>query len=249
MIERYSEMKTYFAMSNVNFDKLNWSAISVIVAAVAVIISLVSLYLQRKDIKKQSKYQRSTFELQNEINQNNILIELMSQIVGNIQEQKHVLKQLYHDQIIMKHNEFELSKNNHKKFESVYSKEYSDIDELLDNISKFSNEIDNLYHYLRELNKDLTSKGNALQLHMIGRTNYEEIKGILKEVGNLLTAMRRKSEDIKHVKEKVNIPSDEDFEKWCEEKEDVLKIQIENLQKYFVIIKETSLTKQEKLER
>lgn len=242
-------MKTYFAMSNVNFDKLNWSAISVIVAAVAVIISLVSLYLQRKDIKKQSKYQRSTFELQNEINQNNILIELMSQIVGNIQEQKHVLKQLYHDQIIMKHNEFKLSKNNYNKYESVYSKEYSDINELLDNISKFNNEIDNLYHYMRELNKDLTSKGNALQLHMIGRTNYEEIKEILKEVGNLLTDMRKKSEAIKNIKEEVNIPSDEDFEKWCKEKEKVLTIQIENLQKYFVIIKETSLTKQEKLER
>ncbi|MCG3097814.1 hypothetical protein L8T26_11015 [Lactococcus petauri] len=249
MIGIHIEMKTYFAMSNVNFDKLNWSAISVIVAAVAVTISLVSLYLQRKDIKKQSKYQRSTFELQNEINQNNILIELMSQIVGNIQEQKHVLKQLYHDQIIMKHNEFELSKNNHKKYESVYSKEYSDINELLDNISKFSNEIDNLYHYMRELNKDLTSKGNALQLHMIGRTNYEEIKEILKEVGNLLTDMRKKSEDIKNIKEEVNIPSDADFKKWWEEKEKVLTFQIKNLQKYFVIIKKTSLTKQEKLER
>lgn len=232
-------------MSSIDWSKIDGGVIAAMISAAAAALGLI---FQRIDIRKQNKYQRDTFELQNEINQNNILIELMSQIVGNIQEQKHVLKQLYYDQIRIKHNEFELSTNNNKKYESVYSKEYSNIDELLDNISKFNNEIDNLYHYMRELNKDLTSKGNALQLHMIGRTNYEEINGILKEVGDLLTNMRRKSENVKLIKEEVNLPSDEVFKKWCEEKDKLLTIQIENLQKYFVIIKETSLKKQEKLE-
>lgn len=245
MIEIYLQMIISVLIQLLNLNNLDWSAIS---AAFAVVISLVVLGLQRKDIEKQSIYQRATFELQNEINQNNILFELVSQIVGNIQEQKHILQQLYYDLIAMKSNKFELSKKNYKKYERTYNKEYSDIDELLNNITQFNNQIDEHYHYIRELNKDFTSKGSALQLHMIGRYDYKEIKYILVEIEKLLKNMRNDCYNIKLIEEEKLLPCEEDIDKWCNKNDEKIEYQISDLKECFVKIKELNLKKQEKLE-
>lgn len=64
--------------------KIDWSAVSAIVAAIAVVISLIALRFQRRDLKKQAKYQRDTFELQNLIQESNLLISMSSEIISCI---------------------------------------------------------------------------------------------------------------------------------------------------------------------
>lgn len=70
---------------------LDWS---VIIAAIAVGVSLFSLWLQRIDLKKQAKYQRNTFELQNLIQESNLLISMSSEIISCIMNLASTKKQI-----------------------------------------------------------------------------------------------------------------------------------------------------------
>ncbi|AGY45265.1 hypothetical protein [Lactococcus lactis] len=62
-------------------DKWDWSAIF---TGFAVVVSLLALWLQRKDLKKQAVFQRNTFELQNLIQESNLIINISSEIVTTI---------------------------------------------------------------------------------------------------------------------------------------------------------------------
>lgn len=232
-------------MSNIDWTKIDGGVIAAFISAIAAAVGLI---FQRIDLKKQSKYQRATFELQNEIIQNNILIELGSDIVGNIQAQLLTLQQIFQDQILMRHNIYELEKENYPKYKNNREQEYSKVDELRDEISKFSNEIDELNNYSRNLGKDLISKSNALQFHMIGRENYQEIKRSLDAVSKLLTKMQEESEELKSIT-KENLPDEKYIKDWTEKYRKDINNYTGELQKCFILIKMTSLDKQKKLEK
>lgn len=61
-----------------NFD---WS---VVFAGLAVFLSFLGLKFQRNDISKQNKYQRDTFELQNKLEENNLITNISSKMIGAI---------------------------------------------------------------------------------------------------------------------------------------------------------------------
>ena len=58
-------------------ENWNWSTIF---TGCAVLVSILALWLQRIDLKKQAKYQRDTFELQNIIDSNKTIIQLIGEI-------------------------------------------------------------------------------------------------------------------------------------------------------------------------
>jgi hypothetical protein len=57
----YSNSRKYFGGIREELD------LSSIISAITVVISLVTFGFQRQDLKKQAKYQRYTFTLQNEL--------------------------------------------------------------------------------------------------------------------------------------------------------------------------------------
>ncbi|APC44677.1 hypothetical protein ACI1T5_00985 [Lactococcus petauri] len=58
----------------------NWGIIAAIVSALA---AAIGLFFQRRDIKKQNRYQRDTFELQNKIDENSLMTDLASKMISN----------------------------------------------------------------------------------------------------------------------------------------------------------------------
>lgn len=79
-------------MSNIDWSKIDGGVIAAIVSAAA---AAIGLFFQRRDIRKQNKYQRSTFELQNKINENNLLIANYSKLMRGIVIQKENLYRWY----------------------------------------------------------------------------------------------------------------------------------------------------------
>lgn len=82
----FFQMEKNFYQDNIGhfLGSLDWSAI---IAAIAVVISVIALGLQRRDLKKQAKYQRDTFELQNIIDNNKTIIKLISEIESTSNDQ------------------------------------------------------------------------------------------------------------------------------------------------------------------
>ena len=70
---------------------MDWS---VVVAAIAVLISVIGLGIQRNDINKQAKYQRDTFILQNIIDNNKTIIKLIGELIDIADNQFDCLAQL-----------------------------------------------------------------------------------------------------------------------------------------------------------
>lgn len=71
------------------------SILAVIIAGISVKVALDSNRQQQKDIEKSNRYQRNTFELQNTISQNNLMIEQASKIISNITAQETNAVQAY----------------------------------------------------------------------------------------------------------------------------------------------------------
>lgn len=69
----------------------DWAAIF---TGCAVAVSLIALWLQRRDLKKQAKYQRDTFELQNIIDANKTILQLIVDVSSIATDQVNVLNSL-----------------------------------------------------------------------------------------------------------------------------------------------------------
>lgn len=126
-----------------NFD---WSAIF---AGIAVLLSFLGLIFQRFDICKQNKYQRDTFELQNQIEINNRLIDVSAKIIQLINAKVKLTVRIMEKKVLIKKYE-----ENLKKYE----------DNPLINTSEFTEEIIKEYD---ELNI-LKNKHSTLRTEYIG---------------------------------------------------------------------------------
>ena len=120
----FFQMEKIFYQDNIGrfLGSLDWSAI---VAAIAVVISVIALGLQRIDLKKQAKYQRDTFELQNIIDSNKTIIQLIGEINSMANDQVNVLVSLpekifyesyYHEKYIHTEGDGKIYHNNYKTY-------------------------------------------------------------------------------------------------------------------------------------
>lgn len=200
---------------------LNWSAI---IAAVAVGISLIALWFQRRDLKKQATYQRNTFILQNTLNRDSITFGMAGDIIGNVQTQVQVMKTLYSDK-------------------SALNSWYNE--ENIDEVRKFERSIDGLSNSLKELTNELTSKGSTLQLYMAGETVLPEIEKIFLSIQKALNQM---IEDINNISNNNEAPTEEELKKKLEKfsSEMILKLQV--FKNIMIEIKLSSLDKLSKID-
>lgn len=169
----------------------DWSAIF---TGCAVAVSLIALWLQRRDLKKQAKYQRDTFELQNIINENNILIDLAAEVIGNIQNQVQVLETLYQEENFKRSSENNILELG--RLRPQYEVDQNDFKEQRDNKQKAEEKIEELNDFMKDLTKELTDKGNAIQLQMSGSETYDDVRNIMKEIQELLSDMRLEIESV-----------------------------------------------------
>lgn len=172
-------------------EKLDWSAI---VAGVAVLISLIALWFQRRDLKKQSIYQRNTFELQNIINNNNIIYELSGEIVGVLQTQVQIMQSVYQEQNILNslyHDFYSLE----KKLTTEELEKDKNITEIRLEIKKAENNRDELILDTKTLTQDLTSKGNIIQYHLFGGIHEKNVNKILEDIKELIAEMYKEVEN------------------------------------------------------
>ncbi|PAK67327.1 hypothetical protein [Lactococcus lactis] len=198
---------------------LNWSAI---IAVVAVGISLIALWFQRRDLKKQATYQRNTFILQNTLNRDSITFGMAGDIIGNVQTQVQVMKSLYLDK-------------------SVLNSWYKE--ENIDEVRKFERSIDGLSNSLKDLTNELTSKGNTLQFHMAGETVLPEIEMIFSSIQEALSQM---IDDINDISNNNEVPTKEELNKKLEKfsSEVLSKLKI-----FQTIMKEIKLSSLDKLNK
>lgn len=225
-------------------NNINWG---IIVAIISAAVAAMGLIFQRIDIRKQSKYQRDTFELQNEINNINILISLASDIIGVIQMQEQMLQQLREDSMILKRKKFELKKKNSPTFESSYKPEYSEVSLLKDEISYYEARNEEKIDATRMLSKELTSKGKAIQIHMFTNESFKEISSIFKEIKTVLSDMETSIITIMSFEEEGQLTKVVDTAKWSEDYDNRIKNNISKFQTCFTDLKKESAGKLDKL--
>ncbi|KSU12531.1 hypothetical protein LMG8526HA_02185 [Lactococcus lactis] len=172
---------------------MDWSAVSAISASIAVIISVIVMIWQRKDIRKQSKYQRNTFELQNRINSDNITFNLAGDIIGNIQTQEQTVRMLYQEVNVLSELNNKLSMNQVFRNNDSYVQEIKyikkEIEKSKESIKKFNN-------YRKDLTNEFTSKSNSLQFHMSGEGSIKEVEKIFSSIVYSIEFMVRKSDNL-----------------------------------------------------
>ncbi|MFK4900124.1 hypothetical protein ACI1UM_03960 [Lactococcus petauri] len=113
--------------------------LSAVFAGLAVLLSFLGLIFQRIDIRKQNKYQRDTFELQNQIDINNRLIDVSAKIIQLInQKLKLTVRIMEKKVLIKKYEENSLSKTS--EFMEEIIKEYDELDILETNLSTLRTE-------------------------------------------------------------------------------------------------------------
>lgn len=200
---------------------LNWSAI---IAAVAVGISLIALWFQRSDLKKQATYQRNTFILQNTLNRDSITFGMAGDIIGNVQTQVQVMKALYLDKSLLN---------------SWYK------EENIDEVRKFERSIDGLSNSLKDLTNELTSKGNTLQFHMAGETVLPEIEMIFSSIQEALSQM---IDDINDISNNNEAPTKEELNKKLEKFSSEVFSKLKIFQTIMKEIKLSSLDKLSKID-
>lgn len=176
---------------------MDWSAVSAISASIAVIISVIVLIWQRTDIRKQSKYQRNTFELQNRINSDNITFNLAGDIIGNIQTQEQTVRMLYQEVNVLSELNNKLSMNQVFRNNDSYNDSYvQEIKYIKKEIEKSKESIKKFNNYRKDLTNEFTSKSNSLQFHMSREGSIKEVEKIFSSIVYSIEFMVRKSDNL-----------------------------------------------------
>ena len=107
-------------------ENWNWSTIF---TGCAVAVSLLALWLQRIDLKKQAKYQRDTFELQNIIDSNKTIIQLIGEINSMANDQVNVLvslpKKIFYESYY--HEKYIHTEGDGKIYHNIYKTNYDKV--------------------------------------------------------------------------------------------------------------------------
>ncbi|MCT1181762.1 hypothetical protein EFL99_00380 [Lactococcus lactis] len=220
---------------------MDWSAVSAISASIAVIISVIVLIGQRIDIRKQSKYQRNTFELQNRINSDNITFNLAGDIIGNIQTQEQTMRMLYQEVNILNELNNKLSM---KEVFGSYSFDEQEVRQIKKEIEKSEEYIEQFNNYRKDLTNEFTSKSNSLQFHMSGEDSIKEVEKIFSSIINPIESMGHKSDKLLYSKSLSKKELDIELTKFKNE----IYQEIKRLQDLMKQVKLESLNRLEKLQ-
>ena len=220
---------------------MDWPAVSAISASIAVIISVIVLIWQRIDIRKQSKYQRNTFELQNRINSDNITFNLAGDIIGNIQTQEQTMRMLYQEVNIL--NELNNKLSMKEVFRS-YSFDEQEVRRIKKEIEKSEEYIEQFNNYRKDLTNEFTSKSNSLQFHMSGEDSIKEVEKIFSSIINPIESMGHKSDKLLYGKSLSKKELDIELAEFKNE----IYSEVKRLQDLMKKVKLESLSRLEKLQ-
>lgn len=221
----------------------NWGIIAAIVSALA---AAIGLFFQRRDIRKQNRYQRNTFELQNKINENNLLIANYSKLMRGIVIQKENLYRWY----VFKHE--------HQRYKRVFM-DYQDNYEVGSVKYKDKIAIEELKNQKREAIAECSLKDIAfwddyyeiLSVLEIMITENKEKKKIIKELNSIQHIFNSKALDIARLRFTEDEVPYEEIQNWKDQFDIELNPHTKRLKSYFIsarheLIGEISKIKSEK---
>lgn len=230
-------------MSNIDWSKLDGGVIAAIVSAAA---AAIGLFFQRRDIRKQNKYQRSTFELQNKINENNLLIANYSKLMRGIVIQRENLYRWY----VFKHE--------HQRYKRIFMN-YQDSYEVGSGKYKDKIAIEELKNLKGEAVAKCSVKDIAFWddyyeilniLEIMIKENKEKEK-FIKNLNSIQHIFNNKASDIARLRFTEDEVPYEEIQKWKEQFFIELNPHIKTLKAYFIsmrheLMSEISKIKSEK---
>lgn len=224
--------------------KFNWSAVSAIVAAIAVIISLIALYMQRKDIEKQTKYQRDTFELQHRIEEDTKLFDIASDIASIVSSLCLVKDMLYKQTLEKKYRWSKNVKGMGARVsgatifadmvEIQYTESYSKLQDL-ENKNKLLEE--QLRNQISKIKINIATLDSRIKSDIINK-NLEFIN----ELDNMESAIKKLKE-----LDKVDEEVIKNNETWAKQYHEILAQKVVEFQNIFIKMKTDTYNKVEKI--
>ena len=217
-------------MSNIDWSKIDGGVIAAIVSAIAAAVGLI---FQRIDIRKQNKYQRETFELQNKINENNLLIANYSKLMRGIVIQKENLyrwyvfkhEHQYYKRIFMEHQgNYEVGSWRYKEKIAIEESKNLKKEAIAECSLKNSAFWDDYYEIL-----------NILEIMIKGD---KEKKSIIKELNSIHNIFNEKSLDIANLQFTENDIPYEEIQKWKNQFDIKLKVHTKKLKEYFTVVRD-----------
>lgn len=197
-----------------------WAAAGAVVSA---IVAFVALWLQRKDLKKQSKYQRNTFELQNKIEENNLLFEISSELISNVNMQAEHLTRLY----MNKHRINQIERI--RDIDNTKRKQAQEAIDELKNTSKIS------WDAQGKLAEKFPRLTNILVIHL---TNHEQKTNIYKMIRTMADELNDMKSEIDVYDLDGDLKTEDELSEWSQNRIKAFDIVFEPFQKVFINLKE-----------
>lgn len=221
----------------------HWAAGGAVISA---IVALVALWLQRKDLKKQSEYQRNTFELQQRIEEDTKLFDIASDIASTVSSLCLVKDMLYTQTLEKKYRWSKNVKGMGARVsgstifadmvEIQYTESYTKLQEL-ENKNKLLEE--QLRNQISKIKINIATLDKELEGDIINK-NLEFIK----ELDNMESAIK-KLKELNEVDEEVI----KNNENWAKQSHETLRQKVVEFQSIFINMKIDTYNKVEKLKK
>lgn len=218
-----------------------WAAAGAVISA---IVALVALWLQRKDLKKQSEYQRNTFELQQRIEEDTKLFDIASDIASTVSSLCLVKDMLYTQTLEKK---YRWRKNVDgmgarvsgstifaDMAEIQYTESYTKLQEL-ENKNKLLEE--KLRNQISKIKLNIATLDKELEENIISK-NLEFID----ELDNMDSAIKKLKE-----LDKVDEEVIKNNENWAKHSHEILRKKVAEFQNIFIDMKIDTYNKVEKI--
>lgn len=130
-------MKISFEIIELILSRIDWAMVAALISAG---VALAALYFQRIDLKQQRKYQRDTFELQNQIDINNKIIDVSAKLLQLIEQQYKCIILIMRKRVsikVLKENKFF---NTSPEYTEEVLKLHEELDVLKANLSTLKTE-------------------------------------------------------------------------------------------------------------
>lgn len=163
--------------------------LSAVFAGLAVLLSFLGLIFQRCDIRKQNKYQRDTFELQNQINTNNKLIDVSAKLLQLVDQQYKCI-------VLIRRKRLSIELHRMNKFFNTSPK-------YIEKAQKLNDELDVFKSNLSTLKTEYSGTKNTLEMIIKLFGDHRLIKEYLKNIENSLDVIYEAEENSKSDEQKV----------------------------------------------
>lgn len=133
----YKGIKISFEIIELILSRIDWTMVAALISAG---VALAALYFQRIDLKQQRKYQRDTFELQNQIDINNKIIDVSSKLLQLIDQQYKCIILIKTKRVSIKKLKENKLFNTSPKYTEESLKLYEELNILISNLSTLKTE-------------------------------------------------------------------------------------------------------------